>query len=1106
MFMGGKKRKGKQLLARLMLAIVFVTMVLQQGTLTSFAAENTQLEELVTGNESQDFENVDETGIFDINSQIGEEAESYETESEKIEENVTLSGTVTSGNGDEVITDVTPANEEVAENGEVTETEETTADDAAEAESSGDEEFTTLSVNLADDEAPDTVKILMVGNSLTRYNDVAGKLTALYALDGVTAQVDTRTQMGASLFDQADILKDSTREAIVNGGYDFVILQEKSSGFSEALLRQGAEAFYPWIQEAPSQPQLVFYMPWANEDVLKSMQTTVTDAYVSVAKDFNAKLAPAGEAYYELYFDKNKKWYRKGDNVHGNDLASLISASTIYYTLTGKEEAFSFTSEDIDALKALVESADYKNNRVSYNAETVNLIEATSLKYTGIYKDLTNVPSLEGRGMDSNTNLAKGKQGSASSNGRGSTRGIGARNVGNLTDGSYTSFLVSHEEDPDIWYAVDFGTSTKLDEVILYFGGTGTYVNTEHAVFTVEMSDSYDSGYRVVASGESTSTEPLDIKFDETEGRYLRVHVSSFSGPYVSMFEIEAYYQRPEQTEEPGESEIPENTDEPAEPENPAPSNDEHSEEEENVTVKAFPGDFLQVKAGDQVANMALYDGNMYEAILPLNSGDNTISIIVNGNVVKERQCTVSGSSKNVIVRYFADKDKIVTGFDSHKDANGNVVQDIKKTAHWTGNFFNRTGINEFKEFGGWDQANTPSCLDYIGGGVFKRTYTYTVPENSVSYEFKINFDGAWSNGEVPSSNATVTFPATDKETDTFVLFVNSITGEWFDSINKGKVTYKLADGSTYDQEAGKANVTVSFGEDRKEMVQTSLKKYRFTDYLPAGEHNVSIYVDDQLLQTTVLSLNGASSVTAVYDTAKGLELIKKDVPATEDKDTDEDTESGNDNENENPGEQGTIPENENQNQDDSAVIPENGNASQNDSNSNQSGSEGTPGNGNTNQNGSTGRTEGGNASQTVPEVKTQTGNAPQNESVSKSEVTEVVQVQNVEESTKETIDEKQKKASVSEISAGKKSFTVKFKKSKTKVKGINGYEIQYSTDKKFENGTKSVFVKKSKTSKKISKLKANKKYYVRVRTYKESGDLKIYSNWGKTKIVKTKK
>lgn len=47
---------------------------------------------------------------------------------------------------------------------------------------------------------------------------------------------------------------------------------------------------------------------------------------------------------------------------------------------------------------------------------------------------------------------------------------------------------------------------------------------------------------------------------------------------------------------------------------------------------------------------------------------------------------------------------------------------------------------------------------------------------------------------------------------------------------------------------------------------------------------------------------------------------------------------------------------------------------------------------------------------------------------------------------------------------------------------------------------------KKQKTTKnKVKKLKAKKKYYVRIRTYKTENGKKVYSSWSKVKSVKTK-
>ena len=87
----------------------------------------------------------------------------------------------------------------------------------------------------------------------------------------------------------------------------------------------------------------------------------------------------------------------------------------------------------------------------------------------------------------------------------------------------------------------------------------------------------------------------------------------------------------------------------------------------------------------------------------------------------------------------------------------------------------------------------------------------------------------------------------------------------------------------------------------------------------------------------------------------------------------------------------------------------------------------------------------------------------------------------------------------ITSVKAQNKAFTVKWKKKSS----ITGYQIQYSTNSKFKKENKSIKIKSAKTgSKKITKLKAAKKYYVRIRTYKG----KKYSKWSKVKSIKTPK
>ncbi|MBO5372763.1 MAG: hypothetical protein J6A75_08590 [Lachnospiraceae bacterium] len=101
------------------------------------------------------------------------------------------------------------------------------------------------------------------------------------------------------------------------------------------------------------------------------------------------------------------------------------------------------------------------------------------------------------------------------------------------------------------------------------------------------------------------------------------------------------------------------------------------------------------------------------------------------------------------------------------------------------------------------------------------------------------------------------------------------------------------------------------------------------------------------------------------------------------------------------------------------------------------------------------------------------------------------------------------KGTSISKVTAAKKGFAVKWKKQK---KQTTGYEISYSTNRKFtgKNAKIKTVKKNDKNKIAIKNLKAKKKYYVRIRTYKtvktESGNVKLYSDWSKAKKVVTKR
>lgn len=103
---------------------------------------------------------------------------------------------------------------------------------------------------------------------------------------------------------------------------------------------------------------------------------------------------------------------------------------------------------------------------------------------------------------------------------------------------------------------------------------------------------------------------------------------------------------------------------------------------------------------------------------------------------------------------------------------------------------------------------------------------------------------------------------------------------------------------------------------------------------------------------------------------------------------------------------------------------------------------------------------------------------------------------------------QKPKGTKILKLSAASRGFIVKWKKQR---KQTTGYEIQYSTGRKFaKKTTKKVMIKSNKkVSRKISGIKPKKKYYVRIRTYRTTKmngrTAKVYSRWSGVRSVKTK-
>ncbi len=100
------------------------------------------------------------------------------------------------------------------------------------------------------------------------------------------------------------------------------------------------------------------------------------------------------------------------------------------------------------------------------------------------------------------------------------------------------------------------------------------------------------------------------------------------------------------------------------------------------------------------------------------------------------------------------------------------------------------------------------------------------------------------------------------------------------------------------------------------------------------------------------------------------------------------------------------------------------------------------------------------------------------------------------------------KASKILKLKAGRGSITVKWKRQKSSA---SGYQIRYSTssarnsDKKLKRGKTVTISGKSRYKKKLTALKSKTRYYVEVRTYKTSNNVRYHSKWSALKKVTTK-
>lgn len=207
----------------------------------------------------------------------------------------------------------------------------------------------------------------------------------------------------------------------------------------------------------------------------------------------------------------------------------------------------------------------------------------------------------------------------------------------------------------------------------------------------------------------------------------------------------------------------------------------------------------LQLNDGDRQYMMP-YINACYEAGFTTVEGVNRYRIYKNGEVIEERIVdTYPGLP--VCVRYFPYRENKVVD-------NINEKSMFKTDGAWVGEL---TKLNPYRpdgaKFKNWYPEDESGLMDYMGGGVYQKTYVFTMPlPQDVELDYKIAFGKGWETptiGGRGGSNFHITIPAGTTEIS---VWADSIKMECFTSLDADAFGGKT-DGNVLK---GKADGTVS--------------------------------------------------------------------------------------------------------------------------------------------------------------------------------------------------------------------------------------------------------------------------------------------------------
>lgn len=204
--------------------------------------------------------------------------------------------------------------------------------------------------------------------------------------------------------------------------------------------------------------------------------------------------------------------------------------------------------------------------------------------------------------------------------------------------------------------------------------------------------------------------------------------------------------------------------------------------------INAMLTDLVQVKVGSETLAMKLYNQGVYECKASLKAGDTEAQLLINGKEMGKKDTVHLDKDGDVYFRLAngvfndsEDKDFVKTAafvgnFDGIEFTNDDDRKDVKLTE----------GLEKEKRYdiAAWAPSDANAELDYVGGGIFSRTFTFKKLKADVKvadggYKVAANdgWDASWGEGD---GNVSVTIPA---GTTSLTVWADTANGMVYDNI-----------------------------------------------------------------------------------------------------------------------------------------------------------------------------------------------------------------------------------------------------------------------------------------------------------------------------------